>query len=194
MLQMIKIILPFYFFILGQLLFAQSEVGRNIVSMEVWGVGSFYSANYERVVGVSKKKWSMLSTGLGYYEKLDNSGENSFRLIPIRMFLSLGKKNVFAEVGFNYVFQFSTQKSVIGNTLKQNKQLSLLQLGIRVQKRSKHGLFFRAYILPVKEYGIGAINNKNYIFHLKKRFAHDKPPQKKYLIWGGIGLGYHFGK
>lgn len=185
--QIISILL-----LLAEFSFSQKYpvIGKNIAYAEAWGVGSFRSANVERVIYITKKGRFLASTGVGYY---DNFKSTKFRLIPLRLFFCVGKNGFWGEFGINYVFQYATQKSVIGHTLEQKEKLLLFQYGLRYQRFKKRGLFMRAYILPINEYGGYSTDNDSYVFHLVKRFA-NRPPEKKYLIWGGIGIGYHFGK
>jgi hypothetical protein len=111
--------------------------------------------------------------------------------------LSVGKKQWMGEVGYDLLLGKSKGDGYL-HSWERDEKCNYLHIGVRYQPLH-HGLYIRAYVfaiplnyfsipMPIK-YPDGSI-----FYHLDKDSFDLLDAGKKNLWWGGVGIGWSFGR
>lgn len=162
---------------------------------EAWGVTGYYSINYERILWRSKNNIFLTSASVGYYN-LAYKGVRHIRY-PMRVMFCVGKRRVFGEVGYDLLLGKNTAQGLL-HPWTQDGKSNYLHLGIRYQPLH-NGLYVRAYVfaIPLEEFAVPMPikdSDSSMFYHLDKDYWSMHDAGKKNLWWGGIGIGWSFGR
>ena len=145
-----------------------THIARNLIYLEVAGVGGYGSINYERVIYSKKYLIFSMRVGLSSYHIKDYTNQfNPDILIPLTINgyyginhkIELGIGETFANIVHADITDFKTKRITNFHTI--------LSIGYRYQKRTG-GIVFRCAYTPIIEFN--------------RYFRH----------WAGISLGYSF--
>jgi hypothetical protein len=156
---------------------------NNVIYGEAYGVGGFYSVNYERVLFRAWKEKLMVSASIGgsnFYTPRDIQ----YYYFLERLNVAYGYKGWFLEIGSNLVLARGRSYSYRGYWMGWNKHgVFFPHFGLRYQKNTL-GPFFKAYFFPI--HNVCCYND----FYL---YLIDKPWHgPEWYWWGGIAAGFAF--
>ncbi len=188
-------------FVLPLLLTAQTEPrspqrrSYNNVFAEAWGVTGWYSVNYERIFWRSKRNVFMVSASTGYYN-LAYKGVRHIRY-PFRLMLCVGKNQWMGELGYNLLLGKNKAQGYL-HPWEYNVRSNYLHAGVRYQPLHR-GLYIRAYIfaIPLQRFSIPMPiqeSDDSMFYHLDQDYWALHDAGKKNLWWGGVGIGWSFGR
>lgn len=158
------------------------KLANNVIYGEAYGVGGFYSVNYERVLFRAWKERLMVSASIGG-TNFNTPRDIQYYYFLERINVAYGYKGFFLEVGANVVLARGRSYSSIHDYwLGWSRSGTLFpHIGIRFQK--KYWPFFKAYVFPIHN---DAYND----FYL---YLIDKPwSGPEWYWWGGIAAGFAF--
>ena len=162
---------------------------RNIVYAEGLGITGYYSVNYERFQPLTRNRSVLIGAGVGF-SYVERHLDERVLSLPFRLNVCVGTKNFYGEIGVNYLRYHKKDYDYRHNQWYdkyfQNRYW-FFHIGARYQAR-KNGLFVRGFIFPVKiraDYG-------SYIYHIGKKIYELRNEGKKFILWGGIDVGYAF--
>lgn len=160
---------------------ATPRMSKNVVYGEAFGVGGYYSLNYERVLFRACRDRLMVSASMGgsyYYRPRDIQ-----RIYFLeRLNVTYGIKDIYFEIGVNVVLARKRAYSFRDYWLAWNNAGTLFpHAGIRFHK--KNWPFFKAYIFPIHNDAY----NDFYLYLIDKPW---KGPE--WYWWGGFAAGYAF--
>ena len=166
-----KFFILLFLLIIGNNTFSQidsTHTARNVIYLEVLGIGGYGSVNYERVVYHKKYFMLALRFGLSTYHIKDYTNKfNPDILVPFAINGSYGKNH---KLDYGTGVTFSNIVYADFTKFKPKRTTSFItnfHIGYRYQKNTG-GLIFRCVYSPIIEYN------------------------KYYRHWAGISLGYAF--
>lgn len=171
-------------FLVATSLSAQKPLPRpsnNVIYGEAYGVGGFYSVNYERVLFRAWKEKLMVSASIGGSHIYQPEVQSYYFLE--RLNVSYVIKGFAFEIGGDLVLHQGREIGFLHHewTPWQNSGTFFPHIGIRFQK--KYWPFFKAYVFPIHN---DAYND----FYL---YLIDKPWHgPEWYWWGGIAAGFAF--
>ena len=156
-------------------------MSKNVVYAEAFGVGGYYSLNYERVLFRVCRNRLMVSASMGgsyYYRPRDIQ----FVCFLERLNIAYGIKGISLEIGANIILTRDRSYSFRDYWLGWNNHGTLFpHAGIRFQR--KNWPFLKAYIFPIHNDAY----NDFYLYLIGKPW---KGPE--WYWWGGFAAGYAF--
>ncbi len=157
----------------------------NNVFVEALGVTGYYSVNYERVWLRAWDSRLLVTTSVGFSQKTTNGVK--WTSFPARLNIAIGKPHFYGEIGFSWLPVWKDYDS--DNLASFWEKFWFINLGFRYQPKHK-GLFARAYVFPVPV-DSDTYDTSPYLYHLGYNY-YKLRDEKKFTLWGGIGLGYSF--
>jgi len=145
-----------------------NQFSKNVLYLEIGGLGSYGSLNYERVMFIKSKTLITGRIGIGTYSIMDyTSSYNPDIFIPITINGLLGKNHKI-ELGVGQTISNIIQAN--HSNWEPERETSLhanFTIGYRYQKDTR-GMIFRCSYTPVIEF------------------------YKYYRHWAGLSIGYAF--
>jgi hypothetical protein len=160
---------------------------RNNLYVEGLGATGYYSLNYERVQPFFRHRLVLLTAGTGF-SRIKHDGDRWVSL-PFRASLCVGRK-WYGEVGYNFVRSKAFSRSFLHPDQWIDwgwYNFRFWHMGIRYQARKKD-LFIRTFVFPLKV----NVDNSPLLFHLDRDFYQLRAEGQKFILWGGLDIGYSF--
>lgn len=115
----------------------------------------------------------------------------------MRLIVSIGKKHLFAEAGYDLIFDKSKVDGFLHPWVRKSV-CNYLHIGVRYQPLHS-GFYIRGYAfaVPLQRFAIPLPYPEpcdGIFYHLNQRWSDLEDAGKKNLWWGGIGIGWSFGR
>lgn len=155
--------------------------------MEAYGVGGYFSVNYEHNIRIPDFAIVAPSVGYSFTRKVDKGyfAEPYMRgshMVPFRLHFLFPGPHLFIDIGVDYLYELEwyKRKKDSDRVFSQWKKYFFFELGARYYF---DGFFIKASAIPVVNF------TQDFRFI---PFAKPEWENKTFAIWPSVGIGYNF--